>query len=238
MRNENLLSTQLALVTGAARGLGLEVCKMLANRGIRVIATSRMISSELRALAVTCPNQLIECEQLDVTDGQQIHSVLKTVLRSYPRLDILINNAGVYLDRESQHVPHLLPIELLKKTLDVNLLGAAQMMEVCLPHMIQRNFGRIVNVSSGMGRNVEMAGDAVYYRTSKAALIALTRCIADRVRGHNIIVNAVCPGWVRTRMGGPTAVRSLEQGATGIVAAAFEAKKSGVLLRDAEDFGW
>ena len=104
--------------------------------------------------------------------------------------------------------------------------------------MISQGSGVIVNVSSGMGRNVELAGDALYYRTSKAALTAISRCAARRLEVHGIVVNAVCPGWVRTRMGTKAGLRTIAVGAEGIVNAALEPRLNGVLLRDSEDVGW
>jgi NAD(P)-dependent dehydrogenase (short-subunit alcohol dehydrogenase family) len=175
---------------------------------------------------------------MDVTNEEQVRSVVADAVSRFGAIDILVNNAGVFLDREELPSSELLPLSILQTTLDVNLLGAARTMAEVIPVMIRQNSGVIVNVSSGMGRNVELASDAIYYRTSKAALTAITRCAAQRVHRHGIVVNAVCPGWVRTRMGGDSAVRSIEQGAEGIVFAALEPRKNGVLLRDSEDFGW
>lgn len=224
--------TRVALVTGCGQGLGVEVVHRLAQHDCIVLATYRKLPNS------TVTHSRVHHSEMDVTNEVQVRSVVADAVSRFGTIDILVNNAGVYLDREDPFNPELLPLTLLQATLDVNLVGAARTMAAVSPIMIRQGSGVIVNVSSGMGRNVELAGDAIYYRTSKAALTALSRCVAQRLRGHGIIVNAVCPGWVRTRMGGDRAVRSIEQGAEGIVAAALDPPKNGVLLRDSEDFGW
>lgn len=223
---------RIALVTGCGQGLGAEVARKLAQRHCIVLATYRKLPHS------TMMHSGVYHAEMDVTNEEQVRSVVADTVSQFGAIDILVNNAGVYLDREELPGPEFPPLALLQSTLDVNLLGAARTMAEIVPVMIRQGSGVIVNVSSGMGRNVELAGDAMYYRTSKAALTALSRCTAQRLNGHGIIVNAVCPGWVRTRMGGDRAVRSIEQGAEGIVAAALDPRKTGVLLRDSEDFGW
>lgn len=223
---------RIALVTGSGQGLGAEVSRQLSQRGCIVIATSRRMP-HVGDSAVD-----IHFAEMDVKDELQVRSVIVDAATRFGGIDILINNAGVYLDREDEHSPEFLPLSLLYETIDVNLLGAARTMAAVIPIMIGQGSGVIVNVSSGMGRSVELAGNALYYRTSKAALTALSRCAARRLEPHGIVVNAVCPGWVRTRMGTQRAVRSIEKGATGIVDAALTPRTNGVLLRDSEDFGW
>lgn len=223
---------RIALVTGSGQGLGAEVARRLAQRDCIVLATYRKLPHSIVA------HSGVYHVEMDVTNEEQVRGVVADAVSRFGAIDILVNNAGVYLDREELPSSEFLPLRLLQATLDVNLLGAARTMAEVIPVMIRQGSGVIVNVSSGMGRNVELAGDAIYYRTSKAALTALSRCAAQRLQRHGIVVNAVCPGWVRTRMGGDRAVRSIEQGAEGIVLAALEPRKNGVLLRDSEDFGW
>jgi NAD(P)-dependent dehydrogenase (short-subunit alcohol dehydrogenase family) len=170
------------------------------------------------------------------------------VLASFERVDILINNAGVYLDKPS-HVqaaldntvlPHEELAELLVATMDVNVIGVMRTIDAFVPSMRGAHYGRIVNVSSGMARYVELAGNAVCYRTSKAALNTLSRVLALREAPFNIKINAVCPGWIQTDMGGPHALRSAEQGTYGVLyaAALSDDGPTGQLLRDGECFGW
>jgi NAD(P)-dependent dehydrogenase (short-subunit alcohol dehydrogenase family) len=223
---------RIALVTGCGQGLGAEVARRLAQSDCIVLATYRKMPNP------TATQHGVYHAEMDVTNLEQVRGVVSDAVSRFGAIDILVNNAGVYLDREVLPSLELLPLTLLQETLDVNLLGAARTMAEVTRVMIRQGSGVIVNVSSGMGRNVELAGDAIYYRTSKAALTALSRCTAKRLQGHGIVVNAVCPGWVRTRMGGQSAGRSIEQGAEGIVAAALDPRKNGVLLRDSEDFGW
>lgn len=231
-RNRQLV----ALVTGCSQGLGPEIVLRLAEQGCVVVATHRTSPDgiEFSHEAGTATYH----EKMDIRDESQVEDVVQSTLLRFGRIDILVNNAGVYLDQENQPMPEMLPLELLTATLDVNVMGAARTMRAVIPAMVKQHSGCIVNVSSGMGRTVELSGDALYYRTSKAALTALTRCVAQRVAHYGIVVNAVCPGWVRTRMGGADAVRSVHQGADGIVAAALYPRKNGALLRDNEDFGW
>lgn len=228
---------RVALVTGCGKGLGAEVCHQLASNGVVVVATYRNLKSARDGRSLI-DSPAIHHEQMDVLRDDEVSDVVARTLSRFGSIDILVNNAGVYLDREPLHGAEMKPMRLLEQTLAVNLVGAARVMHAVLPSMIDRKSGTIVNVSSGMGRIVELAGDAIYYRTSKSALTALTRCISQRVAAQGITVNAVCPGWVRTAMGGQDAVRSVEIGAAGIVSAALNPKKNGVLLRDSEDFGW
>lgn len=223
---------KVVLITGCSQGLGAEVAQKLAQKICIVQATYRKLSCSIE------PSPEIYHAEMDVTNSDQVQSVVAATVSRFGRIDILINNAGIYLDQEKMPASQFLPINLFQETIETNLMGAARTMAAVIPIMIQQGSGVIVNVSSGMGRVVELSGDAIYYRTSKAALTALSRCAAKRLEKHGIIVNAVCPGWVRTRMGGEGAVRSLSQGAESIVEAALNPRKNGVLLRDNEDFGW
>lgn len=227
----------VAIVTGCGQGLGAETCSQLAAKGHVVVATYRNLQ-QTRNKNYLSESQAIHHEQMDVTSDEEVAAVVSRTLSKFGSIDILVNNAGVYLDREPSNGIEMMPLILLKETLEINLVGAARVMHAVLPSMIRQKFGSVVNVSSGMGRVVELAGDSIYYRTSKSALTALTRCVSQRVAGHGITVNAVCPGWVRSAMGGSAAIRSVEEGAAGIVSAALSPRKNGVLLRDSEDFGW
>jgi NAD(P)-dependent dehydrogenase (short-subunit alcohol dehydrogenase family) len=231
-------NTLVALVTGAAQGLGLATCKALIAKGYYVIALSRKPSEDL--LSLLPENHLLQVAQVDLSILDEVEEYIKNLETN---IDVLINNAGVYLDKESYERTlsiSELPISLLRSTLEVNVLAGLRLIQMVLPTMKQRNFGRIVNVSSGMGRFVELDRRAPYYRLSKVAMNAVTKIIADEVREFDIIINAVCPGWVRTNMGGPYAVRSIDEGIYGILHAAClpPSGPRGNLLRDGEYFGW
>jgi len=208
------MTAQIALVTGANRGIGFAICRLLAQRGIQVILTSRniqqgeaataKINGERPALpALYCP--------LDVADLDSVEAAQRYVRTNFGRLDILINNAGVYPDEGVNFFN--LPLAMLEEVFAINTFGPFRTCRTFVPMMIRQNYGRVVNISSEYGSLAEMSAQPVAYRMSKAALNAMTRILADEVRGHNIKVNAMCPGWVRTDMGGPGADLTPEEGA-------------------------
>jgi NAD(P)-dependent dehydrogenase (short-subunit alcohol dehydrogenase family) len=205
---------RIVLITGANRGLGLETARQMKDLGYQVILTCRDLSKgqfAARELGVTV-------QSLDMTQPDEIQKIADFVKAEYGRLDVLVNNAAVNLDRGAS----LLEIkpETLELTLETNSLAPLWLARAFLPLMMAQNYGRIVNVSSGMGQIKELNDYAASYRLSKLLLNGITRILADAVKGKNILVNAVHPGWVRTDMGGPNAPRSLQQGASGIVWAA------------------
>lgn len=207
---------RVAIVTGANRGIGYETCRQLSRAGVITILTSRDENKGREAQhALVSEGSDVHYQQLDVTDERSIQRLHSSTLDKFGRLDILVNNAGVFLDRGIRGLE--LPIEVLQETLDTNLFGALKMCQVFIPLMKKNRFGRIVNVSSGMGSSSNMSAGSAAYKLSKAALNNLTRILADETRGENILVNSMAPGWVRTDMGGPGAPRSLAQGADTII---------------------
>mgnify|MGYP006277973901 CR=1 FL=1 len=200
-----------ALVTGANRGIGARTAQLLSERGLRVIVAVRDRAAGEQTLTSLHGDghQVLE---LDVADPASIRSALDA-LSSGP-VDVLVNNAGV-----------LRPGDALNADLDdmdlswrVNVRGPWMLVADLLPGMVERGHGRVVNVSSGggsFGEGSMMTGHATYAVT-KAALNALTVCSAALVEG-DVKINAACPGWVRTRMGGDSAPRSVDEGAGGIV---------------------
>jgi NAD(P)-dependent dehydrogenase (short-subunit alcohol dehydrogenase family) len=184
-----------ALVTGGNRGLGFETAKELAAAGLRVVLTSRDPAAGKEAAELLG----VEHVQLDVSSEESV---------------VLVNNAGVLLD-EGRGVLEL-DERTLTATLEVNFFGPFRTSIHLLPAMVERGYGRVVNVSSGAGQITEMTSYSPAYSVSKAALNAMTRQFALGVRG-DVKVNAACPGWVRTDMGGPAAPRSPEQGVDTIL---------------------
>ncbi|NDJ55116.1 MAG: SDR family oxidoreductase [Chloroflexi bacterium] len=205
--------TQIALITGANRGIGYQVCKQLAARGLEVILTSRDEKRGRAAVAeLEGEGYSVAYHQLDVSDETSIQALLEWIMQTYRRLDMLVNNAGVYPD-EGVSVFNV-EAETVRSAFEINTLGPFMMCQALVPLMRQHNYGRVVNVSSGGGAICEGMGSYTFaYKMSKVGLNALTRVVASEVRGYNIKVNAMCPGWVRTEMGGPSAPRSVEQGA-------------------------
>jgi NAD(P)-dependent dehydrogenase (short-subunit alcohol dehydrogenase family) len=198
--------SHVALVTGANRGIGYEICGSLARQGYNVILTSRVPAEGLQAvekLTSDSATARILFHKLDITDEQSINDIYDWIVKYYGRLDILVNNAGIYLD-EGRNVFDI-DENVLRQTMEVNFYGAFRMCRKFVPLMKENGFGRIVNVSSGYGAMSEMAGYTAAYRISKASLNALTLIMADELRSTSIKVNAICPGWVSTNMGGSMA---------------------------------
>ena len=199
----------VALVSGGNRGLGLEVARRLTEDGYSVVVGSRdlakgqVVAAELGERASAC--------RLDVTDPESIESCIAGIEERHGRLDVLVNNAGIEGGGWSTRATDV-DLDDVRDTLETNLFGAWKLTQAALPLMRRNRYGRIVNVSSGMGQLSDMGGHAPAYRVSKTGLNALTRMLAAELDGENILVNSCCPGWVRTDMGGPNATRSLEEG--------------------------
>ena len=227
---------RVALVSGANRGLGFEVARQLAARGYSVLLGARDLAKGRQA-AKQIDGDVVAVK-LDVTDAGQIAELAAWIEREHGRLDVLVNNAGGHADREAR-TESASPDDV-RAALETNLLGAWQLCSALLPLMRRHRYGRIVNVTSGCAAN--MAPDAIgypAYRVSKAALNAYTRALAAELAGSGILVNAVCPGWVATALGGPGG-GPVERGAAGIVAAAClpEPGINGALLRDGQRIAW
>jgi NAD(P)-dependent dehydrogenase (short-subunit alcohol dehydrogenase family) len=206
----------VALVTGANRGLGLAIASGLAQRGHHVLVSARYAEAAIRCIATRADLALIPLA-LDVADPASVATAARDIHEGPGRLDVLVNNAGADYDEDQ------LPCQTF------------------LPLMRAGGYGRIVNVSSGAGSFEETGGAAApAYSVSKAGLNMLTVKLAHELEGTGILVNAVCPGWARTRMGGPGAPRSPEQGAdTPIWLATLpDGGPSGGLFRDRRRVPW
>ena len=233
-----------AIVTGANRGVGRGVAKRLASLGYRVVLTSRdepkgksSLDELKQELGTQMTGELVY-HQLDVTDHESIKSLYNFVTSEYEAADILVNNAAVLLDQDGRVFQ--IPIDTFRTTLETNVYAPLLLCRTFVPLMIKRNYGRVVNVSSGAGQIEDMVDDMPAYRLSKIALNGLTRMLADSVRGTNVLINAGCPGWVRTEMGSPNAPRSIEEGAEGIVwlATLPDGGPHGGFFRDGQQISW
>ncbi len=207
---------KIAIVSGANRGIGFETCRQLSQQGFLTILTSR---DENKGKAAV---ELLQQEggdliyhQLDVAELNSITRLASYLKENFDRCDILINNAGVFLDRGKSVFD--VPLEVLQKTLEINFFSALNMCRAFVPFMRVHQYGRIVNVSSGMGSIANMGGFSAGYKLSKLVMNAMTRIMADEIKEINIKVNTMAPGWVRTDMGGPSAPRSLAQGVDTII---------------------
>jgi NAD(P)-dependent dehydrogenase (short-subunit alcohol dehydrogenase family) len=235
---------KVALVTGASRGIGRAVATGLAAEGLGVIVSaSTLTGAESTARAIRAAGGVAEAYPLRFPEPEKIPLLKDLVISRFGRLDVLVNNAGVYLDNP-RHLPHSsitnLDPDLLITTMAINVDGPHRLIAAFLPLMKQQNYGRIVNVSSGLGRFGDLDSIGPFYRLSKLALNGLTRIVASEVEQFNILVNAVCPGWVRTDMGGPEAPRSPSDAARGVIWAALlpDGGPSGSFFRDGVPLSW
>ncbi|HEV8646556.1 MAG TPA: SDR family oxidoreductase [Burkholderiales bacterium] len=207
------MDKRLAVVTGGNRGIGYEICRQLARQGMRVLLTSREAEKGREAKNKLGKEGLdVLHHQLDVTDQTSAAAIARHIESEYGRVDVLVNNAGVLIDSRSTSVLREKE-ETFRTTLETNFYGALRMCQALVPLMRKNHYGRVVNLSSGLGQLDDMGDGTPAYRVSKTALNALTRMVASAVEGDNILVNSMCPGWVRTDMGGPGASRNVEQGA-------------------------
>lgn len=260
--------SDVAIVTGANRGIGLETCRQLAEHGMRVVLTSRgQAQAEEAAASLRLKGLHVSALALDVTDATSIHRFAETVASTFGQVGALVNNAGVSLDG--------FDAEVVQRTVAANTYGPVHVSDALVPLMVPG--GRIVMVSSGMGElsclgeslrrrflQPDLGRDglkalidefiaaveagtyqrqgwpASAYRVSKVALNAFTRILAAELEGARILVNAVCPGWVRTSMGGSSAPRSVAQGADSIVWAATLGADgpTGQFFRDRRPLKW
>lgn len=227
---------RVALVSGANRGIGREVVRQLAGMGITTILGSRD-EEKGRAVAEGMEGD-VRVRQLDVTDEKGIQNLARDVEEEFGRLDILVNNAGVSIDGGQRGVDA--DLDVVWETLEMNLFGAWRLCEAFVPLMQRNGYGRIVNVSSGMGALNDMGGGSPAYRVSKTSLNALTRILASELRGTGILVNSVCPGWVQTDMGGSGASRTVEEGVDTPVWAATLPNNgpTGGFFRDRRQIPW
>jgi NAD(P)-dependent dehydrogenase (short-subunit alcohol dehydrogenase family) len=207
---------RVAVVTGANRGIGLEVCRQLAAAGVRVVLTGRDRDAVEDAATGLRARQLdVTPAVLDVTDDRSIRACARKVLKQFARVDILVNNAAVLVAEHSELLATSL--QTFRATFEANVFGAIAVSQAFVPTMVERRGGSVVNVSSAAGQLSSMSTYAPAYSMSKAALNAFTLQLAAATRGTGVIVNSVNPGWVRTRMGGRGAPRSAEEGANTIV---------------------
>lgn len=207
---------RIAVVTGGNRGIGFETCRQLAKQGIQVILTSREAAKGKAAGEKLQAEGLdVSYYSLDVTDADSVQRLAQFIKSKYGQLDILINNAGVLLDSSDSILNT--KFDTLHQTIDTNLYGPFLVCQALIPLMDIHKYGRIVNVSSGAGQLSDMNSGYPSYRISKTALNALTRILGNELKGTNILVNSVCPGWVKTDMGGANASRTPAQGADTIV---------------------
>jgi len=200
---------RVALVTGANRGIGRAIAAGLAAQGIVVAVGARSPSAaDGVAAELGAPSFGV---RLDVTDAASVVAAVAAVVERTGRLDIVVNNAGGHYD--SGVAPSAVSDADVIDAMEINLVGPWRVCRAAIPHMRRQGRGRIVNVSSRSGTFASTWADAPAYGVSKAALNMMTFQLAKELEGTGILVNACCPGWVRTDMGGLDADKSPEEGA-------------------------
>ncbi|MBT3042080.1 MAG: SDR family oxidoreductase [Candidatus Thiodiazotropha sp. (ex Codakia orbicularis)] len=232
----------VAIVTGANRGLGLETSRQLARLGHHVLMTSRNEVDGQDAQQMLLNEGLdVSYHPLDVRSEASVLAVVQHFRQHHKRLQILVNNAGIFPDPSPEDSASSIfnaEIENVLKGFDTNTLGPLRLCQALIPLMDGE--GCVVNVSSGMGQLSEMGGCCPSYRLSKTALNALTRIFSEELKQTQIKINSICPGWVRTDMGGKEATLSIPEGVEGIIWAATLADDgpSGGFFRFGKPIEW
>jgi NAD(P)-dependent dehydrogenase (short-subunit alcohol dehydrogenase family) len=204
---------KIAIVTGGNRGLGLEIARQLMKADLFVVVGARdraKCDAALEQLKAAGPN--VDALVLDVNDTRSARRFVDDIEKKHGAPGVLVNNAGVYPEETNAKVVDS-ATSIWRETLETNLFGAVRMCREVVPLMEKLRYGRIVNMSSGLGQLSTMGEGSPAYRVSKAALNALTRTLAAEVAGAGILVNSMSPGWVKTDMGGEDAPRTVEEGA-------------------------
>ncbi len=228
---------RIAVVTGGNRGIGREIVRQLGDRGFTVILGSRDPVAGARAAAELAGDGLaVRAQRIDVTDTGTVETLAWHLADRYGRLDVLVNNAAIHYDTWQR--ASTADLAIVAEAWDANLMGPWRMCLALLALLRRGRHPRIVNVSSEAGSLASMGGTPAYSVT-KAALNALTRVLAAELRPDGILVNAVCPGWVATDMGGPGG-RPVEAGAASVLWAVDlpDDGPTGGFFRDGQPLPW
>jgi len=237
LRTQNL-KNKVVVITGGNRGIGLALVKNFSSLGFTTILACRDPKEGLIAIADSL-HKNITVMKLDLSNSNSINNFFEDLMQKFSRIDILINNAGVFLDKNSNFLT--INEDILFETLNVNLLGAWRLCRLASQVMINQCYGRVVNISSGWGSLSDMNGSAVAYRLSKVGLNSLTRFMSSELTPFgDIKVNSICPGWVKTKMGGMDALVSPEEASDHIVKLATIGKDgpTGKFFRSGIEIPW
>lgn len=235
---------RVAIVTGGNRGMGYETCRQLGGLGYRVLLVARdRALGEEAAKALRDQGHDVEAMKCDLTRTEEIAWLLSQLNRKGTRVDVLVNNAGLYLEYAGSNINSRISAltaqtSVVRAILDSNLLGPFALTQGVLQIMRERNYGRVVNLSSAMGQLSDMGGGAPGYRLACVGINAMTKFFAEELKGTNVLVNCVDPGWVRTHS--PNATRSVEEGvATTIWLATLpDGGPTGQFFRDKKPIPW
>jgi NAD(P)-dependent dehydrogenase (short-subunit alcohol dehydrogenase family) len=225
-----------ALVTGANKGIGFEIVRQLLARGLRVFLTARNVAAGKEAAGSLAGD--VHFLQMDVSDDASIQKGASAYGELSDSLDVLINNAAIYPDKNFDILT--ISREQLVETFQTNTFGPAKVTQAFLPFLRKSSAPRIINISSGYGEIGGLSCGVPSYCLSKLALNGVTIMLDQALRAEGIAVYAMCPGWVRTDMGGANATRSVEEGADTAVWLATNGPQtlSGKFFRDRRVIGW
>jgi len=228
---------RVAIVTGANRGIGLEVTRQLADLGYTVVLGSRDLGKGEAAAKKLKVGDRVMARRLDVTEQSTIDRLRDEIATTFGSVHVLVNNAAIHYDTWENAADA--DLRTVQEALDTNLFGAWRTCQAFIPLLRKSKHGRIVNVSSEAGSLASMGAGAPAYAVSKVALNALTRMLAAELRRDRILINSVCPGWVATDMGGPGG-RPVREGAASIVWAVElpDGGPTGGFFRDGHPVPW
>ena len=231
-------SNKTALVTGGNKGIGFAICKGLLDKGFKVFLAARDTEKGKTAIEkLSTYSNSVQLVELDVTDDKSIKNAVDSVSQKTDSLDVLVNNAGIYPDlRGSEQGVHILTVSrnLLIKTMNTNAFSPVRLTQAFLFLLQKANNPKVINVSSGNGQLDGISANVPSYSLSKLALNGATILLSDAIKSKNIAVYAMCPGWVKTDMGGSSAPRTPEEGADTAIWLATEASisESGKFFRN------
>jgi NAD(P)-dependent dehydrogenase (short-subunit alcohol dehydrogenase family) len=230
------LTGRVALVTGGGRGLGRAIAERYGREGARVAIAD--IDGDLAREAAAALGEGGLGIPCDVASAADVKRAFDACLEHFGRLDILVNNAGIMVEDNDDDPEE--ELRIVRETMQTNVYGPLLLSRLAIPIMKSRRYGRIVNLSSGMGSLTEMGPGYIAYRMSKAAINVVTRVLAAEVEGMGILVNSADPGWVKTDMGGRGASRTVYKGAETPVwlATVPEGGPTGGVFRDRKAIPW
>ncbi|NNC85887.1 MAG: SDR family NAD(P)-dependent oxidoreductase [Bacteroidia bacterium] len=228
------MSRKTIVVTGANKGIGMEICKQLAKLDHDVVLTARNRNKGLQAVNEIGSN--VSFVELDVSNKESIEKFADRMKKRSDSIDVLINNAGIGVGKAGLSDAN---VSEIKEIMETNFYGPMQLNALLLPLLLKSAEGRIINMSSGMGAYDDLEGGYAGYRLSKAGLNAQTILLANEIKGTGVKVNAMCPGWVRTDMGGAEADRPVSKGAeTAVWLATVKKIPNAKFLRDKKVIPW
>lgn len=227
------MKQNIAVITGGNRGIGLELCKQISEKKWQIYLTARDINKAKQASETLKNCHII---QLDVSDQSSVDEAAKYLSTKEKHIDLLINNAGIFTDRSDGLNTS---IDNFRRTLEVNTLGAISVIQSLAPLLKSSTNGQIINVSSGMGQLSEMGTTAAAYRISKTALNAITKILSHDFEQDGVLVNSICPGWVKTDMGGANAHLEISESVSKIVSFIEDKNKgTGKFFRHGKEIPW